>query len=173
MAATESATLPARFPARPSCCPAGRTRSSTCRPTRASRSSAGSGATPTRSVEEIDFVELGSPEDPLGPGRGRRTAPTTSCRMRGADFDDSAATLAPEETQLRLANGRVCFNWYAIDVTIPERIGDARPDRRDGRLRGRDRRLRRGLGERRAAASRSATPAARSSAASTHRTASC
>ena len=28
---------------------------------------------------------------------------------------------------LRLANGRVCFNWYEIDVTIPERIGDFDP----------------------------------------------
>ena len=24
----------------------------------------------------------------------------------------------------RLANGRVCFNWYRIAVTLPERIGD-------------------------------------------------
>ncbi len=28
---------------------------------------------------------------------------------------------------LRLANGRVCFNWYRIAVTIPERIGDLDP----------------------------------------------
>jgi gluconolactonase len=27
----------------------------------------------------------------------------------------------------RLANGRVCFNWYRIDVTIPERVGDFDP----------------------------------------------
>ena len=27
----------------------------------------------------------------------------------------------------RLADGRVCFNWYRIDVTIPERVGDLDP----------------------------------------------
>src|SRR5262249_20786090 len=27
----------------------------------------------------------------------------------------------------RLANGRVCFNWYRIEVTIPERVGDLDP----------------------------------------------
>jgi gluconolactonase len=46
----------------------------------------------------------------------------------GADFDDSGwRTLAPEETMLRLANGRVCFNWYRIAVTVPERVGDFDP----------------------------------------------
>jgi gluconolactonase len=45
-----------------------------------------------------------------------------------ADFDDSGwRALAPEETQLRLGNGRVCFNWYRLEVTIPERIGDVDP----------------------------------------------
>ena len=24
----------------------------------------------------------------------------------------------------RLANGRVCFNWYRIEVTLPERVGE-------------------------------------------------
>ena len=27
----------------------------------------------------------------------------------------------------RLGNGRVCFNWYRIEVTIPERVGDFDP----------------------------------------------
>ena len=27
----------------------------------------------------------------------------------------------------RLGDGRVCFNWYRIDVTIPERVGDLDP----------------------------------------------
>src|SRR5439155_7327077 len=35
--------------------------------------------------------------------------------------------LSPADTQLRLANGRVCFNRYAIDVTIPDRIGELDP----------------------------------------------
>jgi gluconolactonase len=71
-------------------------------------------------VEEVDFVELGSPEDPLGPG----TVPNrTYDIVQDGDWRD----LAAEDTMLRLATGRVCFNWYAIDVTIPERIGDLDP----------------------------------------------
>src|SRR6266581_1504349 len=71
-------------------------------------------------VEEVEFVELGSPEDPLGPG----TVPNKTYDVaRDGDWRE----LEPGETQLRLANGRVCFNWYAIDVTVPERIGELDP----------------------------------------------
>ncbi len=70
-------------------------------------------------VEEIDFVDLGSPDDPLGPG----TVPNrTYDVVAGPD-----RPLAAEDTRLRLGNGRVCFNWYRIDVTIPERIGELDP----------------------------------------------
>ena len=70
-------------------------------------------------VEEIDFVELGSPDDPLGPG----TVPNrTYDVVAGPD-----RPLAAEDTRLRLGNGRVCFSWYRIDVTIPERIGELDP----------------------------------------------
>jgi gluconolactonase len=49
-------------------------------------------------------------------------------RAHAADFDDRAWTiLAPADTQLRLSTGRVCFNWYRITVTIPERVGDLDP----------------------------------------------
>jgi gluconolactonase len=72
------------------------------------------------SVEEIDFVEVGAPDDPLGPG-----GPPN--RTYDVVRDAEARELAPDETQLRLANGRVCFNWYEIDVTIPERLGDFDP----------------------------------------------
>jgi gluconolactonase len=44
------------------------------------------------------------------------------------DYDDSSwRALEPPETQLRLSQGRVCFNWYRIAVTIPQRIGDFDP----------------------------------------------
>jgi len=79
-------------------------------------------------VEEIDFVELGSPEDPLGPGTVPNRTYDVLPHAEGSDFDDSGwRALRPEETMLRLANGRVCFNWYRIAVTIPERVGDFDP----------------------------------------------
>jgi gluconolactonase len=68
-------------------------------------------------VEEIDFVEVGSPEDPLGPG-------TTPNRTYDVVRDGDWRELAPEETMSRLANGRVCFNFYAIEVTLPDRVGE-------------------------------------------------
>jgi gluconolactonase len=79
-------------------------------------------------VEEIDFVALGSREDPLGPGTEPNRTFDVVPHAEAADYDDSAwRALAPEEAQLRLANGRVCFNWYRIAVTIPDRVGDLNP----------------------------------------------
>src|SRR5262249_31084012 len=79
-------------------------------------------------VEEIDFVELGSHEDPLGPGTVPNRTYDVVPHAEGVDYDDSGwRMLAAEETRLRLANGRVCFNWYRIDVTIPDRVGDFDP----------------------------------------------
>jgi gluconolactonase len=76
-------------------------------------------------VEGVGFVELGSPEDPLGPGTVPNRTVDIEPHAEAPDFDDSSWTvLAPEETMRRLANGRVCFNWYRIAVTLPERIGD-------------------------------------------------
>src|SRR4029450_1999083 len=81
--------------------------------------------------EEIDFVELGSKDDPLGPGEIPNRTYDVVPHAEGADFDDSDwRLLAPEETMLRLANGRVCFNWYRVGVTIPERAGAFHPTRR-------------------------------------------
>jgi gluconolactonase len=68
-------------------------------------------------VEEIEFVELGSPEDPLGPG----TVPNCTYDVVR---DGAWRELAPERTMDRLAHGRVCFNFYAIDVSLPERVGE-------------------------------------------------
>jgi gluconolactonase len=75
-------------------------------------------------VEEIEFVELGTPADPLGPGTVPNRTYDVVPHAEGVDYDDSAwRTLEPHELQLRLANGRVCFNWYRITVTLPERVG--------------------------------------------------
>lgn len=79
-------------------------------------------------IREIEFVELGSPEDPLGPGTVPNRTYDVVPHAESRDFDDSGwRTLTPEETMLRLGNGRVSFTWYRIAITIPERIGDFDP----------------------------------------------
>src|SRR5215216_2061297 len=76
-------------------------------------------------VDEIDFVELGSPDDPLGPGTVPNRTYDVTPHAEAADYDDSGwRVLRPEETFARLANGRVCFNWYRLTVTLPQRIGE-------------------------------------------------
>ena len=43
----------------------------------------------------------------------------------GRDFDDSQwAVLEPSTLSARRGNGRLSFNWYRIEVTVPERIND-------------------------------------------------
>lgn len=45
-------------------------------------------------------------------------------RAGAADFDDSAwPIIAPGTLAARRGNGRVSFNWYRLEVTVPERIG--------------------------------------------------
>jgi gluconolactonase len=76
-------------------------------------------------VEEIDFVELGSAEDPLGPGDVPNRTYDVVPHAEGVDYDDSDwRVLAPDETMARLGNGRVSFNWYRLAVELPERVGD-------------------------------------------------
>ena len=79
-------------------------------------------------VREIDFVEVGSAADPLGPGERPNRTYDVVPHAESVDFDDSDwRVLAPEETMLRLGHGRVGFNWYRIEITIPERVGDLDP----------------------------------------------
>jgi gluconolactonase len=81
-------------------------------------------------VEEIDFVEVGdeSAADPLGPGDIPNRTYDVTPHAEAADFDDSDwEVLASEDTMRRLGNGRVCFNWYRINVKIPERVGELDP----------------------------------------------
>jgi gluconolactonase len=79
-------------------------------------------------VREIDFVEVGSESDPLGPGEAPNRTYDVLPHAEAPDFDDSGwRQLAPPETMLRLGNGRVSFNWYRTTVTIPERLGDFDP----------------------------------------------
>jgi gluconolactonase len=79
-------------------------------------------------VEEIEFVEVGHPDDPLGPGLAPNRTFDVVPHAEAENYDDSAwRVLEPAETQLRLSQGRVCFNWYRIAVTIPERVADFDP----------------------------------------------
>ena len=78
-------------------------------------------------VEEIDFVAVGGEgdPDPLGPGTVPNRTYDVVPHAQGADFDDSGwEVLAPADTMRRLGNGRVSFNWYRIDVTLPDEVGD-------------------------------------------------
>ncbi len=79
-------------------------------------------------VEQIEFVEVGHPDDPLGPGVVPNSTYDVVPHAQRAVYDDCDwRALEPADTQLRLSQGRVCFNWYRIAVTIPERIGDLDP----------------------------------------------
>jgi len=45
-----------------------------------------------------------------------------------AEFDDSAwETIAPTTLEQRRSTGRICFNWYRINITVPARIGSFYP----------------------------------------------
>jgi gluconolactonase len=79
-------------------------------------------------VREIDFVEVGAPDDPLGPGEVPNRTYDVVPHAEAPDFDDSGwRRLEPAETMLRLGNGRVSFNWYRTTVTVPGRLGDLDP----------------------------------------------
>jgi gluconolactonase len=81
-------------------------------------------------VEEIGFVELAGPgaADPLGPGDVPNRTYDVVPHAQAPGYDDSGwERLAPADTMRRLSSGRVCFNWYRIDVTIPDRVGGFDP----------------------------------------------
>jgi gluconolactonase len=79
-------------------------------------------------VHEMEFVEVGCAEDPFAPGTVPNRTHEVVPHAEAIDFDDSDwRVLAPDETMARLANGRVCFNWYRIAVTVPDRIADVDP----------------------------------------------
>jgi gluconolactonase len=76
-------------------------------------------------VEEIAFVALAGvgAADPLGPGDVPNATYDIVPHAQAADFDDSDwEVLAPADTMARLADGRVCFSWYRIAITIPDRV---------------------------------------------------
>ena len=76
-------------------------------------------------VRETDFVEVGADLGPSGaPNRTSDILP----HAEAVEFDDSAwPVLAPADTMRRQSTGRVCFNWYRLSLTIPERVGEFDP----------------------------------------------
>jgi gluconolactonase len=76
-------------------------------------------------VRQIDFVDVGPDLGPSGPAN--RTYDVIP-HAQAIDFDDTGwRVLAAPETERRLGTGRVCFNWYRLNVTIPDRVGDFDP----------------------------------------------
>jgi gluconolactonase len=76
-------------------------------------------------IVEVDFRGPGPEGQPTGaPVKTYDYTPHAG----GADFDDSNwVVIDPATLTQRRATGRLCFNWYRIKITIPERIGGFDP----------------------------------------------
>lgn len=76
-------------------------------------------------IIEVDHHSVGADLRPSGPpNRTQDISPHAGA----ADFDDSKReTLAPTQLEARKSTGRLCFNWYRINVTIPDKIGNFDP----------------------------------------------
>jgi len=71
-------------------------------------------------IVETDFNAAGSDNQPSGPAvKTYDYLP----KAGGADFDDAAwVKIAANDLQKRRGNGRLSFNWYRINITIPEKV---------------------------------------------------
>jgi gluconolactonase len=70
----------------------------------------------------VDFKAAGPDKQPTG--KPIKTYDFTP-HAGGADFDDSKwEALDPTTLDARRSTGRLCFNWYRINITIPERVND-------------------------------------------------
>ncbi len=72
-------------------------------------------------IVEVDFRSPGPDNQPTGaPNKTYDYTPHAG----GADFDDSQwEAIDPVSLSARRSSGRLCFNWYRINITIPGRIG--------------------------------------------------
>jgi gluconolactonase len=72
-------------------------------------------------VREIDHRSVGPDLKASGPAnRTFDFAPDA----RAADFDDSQwPVISADSLEKRRGNGRLSFNWYRLDVTVPEKVG--------------------------------------------------
>src|SRR5581483_5806077 len=76
-------------------------------------------------IVDVDFIGPGADGQPTGtPVKTYDYTPKAGV----SSFDDSHWPVIQATTLMeRRANGRICFNWYRIGVTIPDRIGDFDP----------------------------------------------
>lgn len=72
-------------------------------------------------IVDTEFREAGSDGQPSArPNRAQTIVPQAG----GVDFDDSAwQRIAPIDLSTRRGNGRLSFNWYRINITVPEKFG--------------------------------------------------
>src|SRR6266704_1535597 len=73
-------------------------------------------------IIQVDFKAAGPDRQPTGaPIKTYDFAPHAG----GADFDDSKwEKIEPTTLDARRSTGRLCFNWYRINITIPPRVND-------------------------------------------------
>lgn len=73
-------------------------------------------------IVEADFKAPGADKQPTGPAiKTYDYEPHAG----GVDFDDSKwQTIEPTTLDARRSTGRLCFNWYRINLTIPSRVGE-------------------------------------------------
>jgi gluconolactonase len=73
-------------------------------------------------IIEVDFKAAGADKQPTGsPNKTYDYTPHAG----GANFDDSKwETIDPTTLEARRSTGRMCFNWYRINLTVPARVGD-------------------------------------------------
>jgi gluconolactonase len=70
----------------------------------------------------VDFKAAGPDKQPTG--KPIKTYDFTP-HAGTADFDDSKwEKIDPTTLEARRSTGRLCFNWYRINITIPERVND-------------------------------------------------
>ncbi len=76
-------------------------------------------------IIEVDFRAPGPDGQPTG---GPIKTYDFTPHAGGIDFNDSQwEMLDPTTLEKRRSTGRICFNWYRINITIPERVGNFDP----------------------------------------------
>jgi gluconolactonase len=74
---------------------------------------------------KIIEVEHKSPGPDLRPSGSPNKTYDFTPQAGAADFDDSGwEVLEPSQLEARKSTGKLCFNWYRIKVTIPEKVAN-------------------------------------------------